>query len=354
MVDSQPFLIFSLNYQSYGIHSLSVEEIFFLPEITPVAEVSREIAGVLNLRGEIIPVIDLETKLGYSHQNYRIDDSLIILSINDLRIGVIVNQVYDVKSIDLTQIATQSSHWRSLTQTMGYLLADDTPILQGITEIDETTIILLNPEYLVQSASSEDWDNVANQSQTNDLRENPLLLVPRSKFYHNTTDSDRQIFRERAQTLKQPLTDNNVKGLIPIAIVEMNREFFAINLEWVREFTPIHRITPIPCCPSHIIGNINLRGEIITLIHIGPILNLSQNDSIGYAVVITKEDLVLGLVVDAVLDIIYLSSSNIQSTPSAINGLPENYLQGTLFYDSKFIALLDLKTILNHPQIRVK
>ncbi|MDJ1181793.1 chemotaxis protein CheW [Roseofilum casamattae] len=346
-MDSQPFLIFSLNHQRYGIHSLLVEEIFFLPEITPIAEVSREITGVLNLRGEIIPVIDLETKLGYSRQHYQIDDSVIILSVDRDRIGVIVRHVYDIKTIDSTQISTQSSHWRSQTDNTESLPYRSS-ILQGIIEIDDATIFLLNPAYLIQSAIElGDRDFVGKES------ENSVPLVPRIDFYQNIADRDRQLFQERAQHLKLPLTNTEIEGLIAIAIIRLDREVLAIDLEWVREFTPIDRITPIPCCPSHIIGNINLRGEIITLVHIGPILNLSKNSAINNAIVIIKDDLVLGLVVDAVLDIIYLSPSQIQPTPSAVDGARETYLQGTLFYDRQFIAILDLKTILNHPHLTI-
>ena len=62
----KPYLIFNLNNIKYGIDPLVVKEIFLLPELMPIAETPMDIVGILNLRGQVIPVMHLDLRLGGS------------------------------------------------------------------------------------------------------------------------------------------------------------------------------------------------------------------------------------------------------------------------------------------------
>jgi chemotaxis signal transduction protein len=108
------YLTFSLNNYLYGISLVYVEEIFSLPELTLIPQEPREIVGVVNLRGNIVPVMDLNFSFGYQSLDYRLTDSLVVLKWEQFRLGIIVNQVYEVKNISPEEITTQLDYEREL------------------------------------------------------------------------------------------------------------------------------------------------------------------------------------------------------------------------------------------------
>jgi purine-binding chemotaxis protein CheW len=63
-MENKPYLTFNFNNLLYGVDALLVQEIFYLPELTPVVEAPEDIVGLLNLRGKILPVMHLGTRLG--------------------------------------------------------------------------------------------------------------------------------------------------------------------------------------------------------------------------------------------------------------------------------------------------
>ena len=90
-----PHLIFTLRGGVYAVPASAVREILWLPELTPVEESPRYVAGVLNLRGRIVPVIDLNVRFGHAPRPYHLEDSVILFEWEDAIAGLIVNSVRD-------------------------------------------------------------------------------------------------------------------------------------------------------------------------------------------------------------------------------------------------------------------
>lgn len=136
--------------------------------------------------------------------------------------------------------------------------------------------------------------------------------------------------------------------MIPLAVIGLNGEYFGLNLEVVGEFTNICKVTPIPCCPAHVVGNMNLRGEIVTLVDIRSVLNmpLSATSTASKAIVIRVDDLVAGVPVDEVFDVRYLRPSEVKPVPATLHFGDDEFLRGTAPYFEKMMSILDLPKIL--------
>jgi purine-binding chemotaxis protein CheW len=93
------YFIFELAGEEYGLEILQVREIIALMPLTAIPQVPVHIKGVVNLRGKVIPVVDLRLKFGFPAVDYTAENCIIILSIGDLLIGVIVDRVCDVVTI---------------------------------------------------------------------------------------------------------------------------------------------------------------------------------------------------------------------------------------------------------------
>ncbi|MEG4804389.1 chemotaxis protein CheW [Microcoleus sp. ARI1-B5] len=355
-METKPYLIFKQNGLLCGVEVGCVREIFFLPELAPIAEAPQDIVGAIDLRGSILPVMDLNLRFGYVWQEYSVTDSAIVIEWQEFRLGIIVNQVSEVKHIPPEAITPQLSYGRDQPSAPNHFLA-------GFARCEAEIIMLLDLDRLIRYSPDKTETqmpvsaSVAGKVDAGNLQLeiDPQLLAEDSKvlgkphvFCPNATAEEKAIFRERSRNLRlQGDRQNSAAINMSVAVVLLNGEYFGINLAVVREFTDIRQVTPVPCTPDRIIGNMNLRGEILTLLDIRKILNMSADTKfLSKAIVVEVEDLVAGIVVEEILDIIHLNVAEIATIPAALNSANREYLRGTAFYEEKLIAVLNLQKLL--------
>ncbi len=93
------YLTFVLGHEEYGLEILKVREIISVMEITEVPQVPAFIKGVINLRGKVIPIIDLRLKFGMSAMDYTRETCIIVVNVRDLLLGIVVDTVAEVLDI---------------------------------------------------------------------------------------------------------------------------------------------------------------------------------------------------------------------------------------------------------------
>ena len=99
------YLIFSIGDESYGISIQYVIEIIGIEEITQVPELPIYVKGIINLRGKIIPVMDVRLRFKKEEKEYDDRTCIIVIEIDGISFGLIVDNVKEVASIDETNIA---------------------------------------------------------------------------------------------------------------------------------------------------------------------------------------------------------------------------------------------------------
>ena len=102
MEDTQKgkFLTFSVGKESYGIEIKFVTEIIGIQDITEVPELPNYVKGIINLRGKIIPVIDVRLRFKKQPKEYNDRTCIVVIEIKDISIGLIVDNVAEVINID--------------------------------------------------------------------------------------------------------------------------------------------------------------------------------------------------------------------------------------------------------------
>jgi len=354
-MENKKYLIFRIHDLHYGIEAALVQEIFPLPELIPIVEASTDIIGILNLRTQIVPVIHLDWLQGYPPKVCYLSDYIIILGWEGLQIGILVHEVNEMLELDDEVIETAPSD--------GFLCDINTTFLTGIANIDTETFFLLDSKKLVRQPDilvTLIWDAqsqlemiTGDDEQQNYHEYQQIEQFQTPNFYDlfcpHATPEERAIFRQRALDLRQSLEDLEVTNkLMPLAVIGIGNEYYGLDLELVREFTDIDNLTPIPCCPNHIVGNMNLRGEIVTLVDIRNVLNLPITPiRVGSkAVVVQVDDIVAGLPVDKVLEVVNLNPAEIKPLPTIKLTGDAQYLQGIAFFEEKMLIILDLPKIL--------
>ncbi len=133
-------VIFKLSDESYGISIKYVETIERLAEITRVPNVPHYINGVMNLRGKVIPVIGLRKKFQLEHAPTTDDSRIIVLSVDEVNVGILVDSCSEVITLDKEQV--------DKTYDLMDSLKDD--YIEGIGKFGERIIIILDiPKLLI-------------------------------------------------------------------------------------------------------------------------------------------------------------------------------------------------------------
>ncbi len=138
--ETKQFIVFSLGEERFGIDSLKITTIDRMKTITRVPKTPSYIKGVINLRGDIIPVMDLRLKFNLPVAEETEETRIIILKLEEVSIGVIVDQV--LQTIQLGGEAIESA-----ASLMNSTIAD---YIFGIGKVDGEIVTLLNFDKLVK------------------------------------------------------------------------------------------------------------------------------------------------------------------------------------------------------------
>ena len=136
------FLAFKLGQEEYGVDILSVQEIRGYDTVTRVPEAPEYIKGVINLRGVIVPVVDLRLKFKLGQATYDEFTVMIVLNLKGKVIAAVVDGVSDVVNVGKDEIRP--------TPEFGGVI--DTRFISGIATVGERMLILLDIESLILSA----------------------------------------------------------------------------------------------------------------------------------------------------------------------------------------------------------
>lgn len=99
------FLTFALGRESFGLEIIYIKEIVGLQPITPIPEAPQYVKGIINLRGRIIPVVDARLRFGMDHSDYTDRTCIIVVEYEGASVGLIVDGVSEVLSIEDGNIA---------------------------------------------------------------------------------------------------------------------------------------------------------------------------------------------------------------------------------------------------------
>jgi len=152
--DSQDgkFLTFELGKESYGIEIKYVTEIIGIQPITEVPEMPEYIKGVINLRGKIIPVMDVRLRFGKPAVEYNERTCVIVIDIHDISLGLIVDRVSEVLLISEENIAPPPEFAR---------VSGSGRFVKGIGKVDGEIKILLDCEMFLKEDDIEALKNLA-------------------------------------------------------------------------------------------------------------------------------------------------------------------------------------------------
>jgi purine-binding chemotaxis protein CheW len=166
------WVCFKLGDEEFGVDILKVREIVRIQSITHVPQTPTSMAGVINLRGNVIPVIDLPKKLGISDSKQDDKTRIIVFAVNDKLIGMIVDAVERVLRIRENQVESPPDIGAGLIQEY----------IMGMGKVEEDLIILLNidkiltEEEIIQIEELKKIREFSEEMTENESEEKPRAL----------------------------------------------------------------------------------------------------------------------------------------------------------------------------------
>lgn len=131
------YVTFLVADEIYGISVHSVQSINEMQQITPVPQSSSYVEGVINLRGTVVPVINMRKKHNLPVKEYDLFTVIIIVEVKEQLVGIIVDSVSDVVSLPVSDIQKE----------IKFSSMVDKASIEGIGKLDEQLVILLNLEH---------------------------------------------------------------------------------------------------------------------------------------------------------------------------------------------------------------
>lgn len=140
------YLTFNLGEEVFGLEIRYVTEIIGIQPVTKIPEVAEYIKGIINLRGKIIPVIDMRLKFGKEPIEYNDRTCIVVVDTQEMVVGLIVDRVSEVVSIDDENVVPPPNHKSGIRNRY----------IQGIGKIDGNVKILLDCNKLFSEDETQD------------------------------------------------------------------------------------------------------------------------------------------------------------------------------------------------------
>ena len=150
--DGSQYLTFSLGGEEYGVEILKVQEIRGYSAVTPIPNTPIYIKGVMNLRGTIVPVVDLRSKLAMAEAEYNQFTVIIVVKVGAKVMGLIVDAVSDVLNIPVSDMQA----------TPDFGAQVDASYINGMAKAGEKLVVLLDIDRVMDEAQSSEAVTATN------------------------------------------------------------------------------------------------------------------------------------------------------------------------------------------------
>ncbi len=226
---------FRLDEIEFGVNINSVKEIVRLPEITPVPQVPSYVAGICNLRGNVLPVINTRSRFSMNESKINEENRLLVVETAGVQTGLIVDDVKEVMQIERNCVDPPPLVCKGI----------DREFLSGIVKIDEgkRLVLILDLKEVVNITLSESGSTGAGQVQS---------LTNSEKVESKTEDEEQ------------------------LVTFKIASEEYAFPIESVREILRVTDITHVPNVPSYVKGLFTIRNQLMPVLELRTLLGVND------------------------------------------------------------------------------
>jgi purine-binding chemotaxis protein CheW len=198
----------------------------------------------------------------------------------------------------------------------------------------------------MNAAKEINWDDMRRR-----ITEVGLAI---SEGFRPSADAEKRLLHTRAQALAAELAvEEGAAESIEAVEFELASEHYALAISQVREVSLLKELTPVPCTPPFVLGLINLRGEICTVIDLKKFFDLPDRGitELNKIIIVQHDDMQLGILADAIRGVRRIRLQDMQPALPTLTGIRADYLRGVT---SDRLVVLDAARILSDERIFVE
>lgn len=334
---SELYMTFSLSEKTYAIPAEKIVEIVQLPALQVLERLPEYIVGLMNLRGNIISVLNLRKLLGIKQEMFSTENQVLIINSNDKHIGIIVDSVNDV-------IQCNKENLNPLPYNL------DESLISGIYRDAQSMVAFLDLDLIINNIAAVEIDKntIVNEDYSFD------------NLFHSD-DVSKEKLKNRAEKLQKEIKTEHYEDNFHqnnFVSFSLNKEIFSIGLKYVKEFCKLKsvNVVPVPCVPNFIIGIFNLRGEFITIIDIKSFLQIGKTIITDKSKIIVAKtpSIQVGLLVDDVFNIVNIPNDKlIQKSSSKLDKHNYTSIQ-VMTEDGGIMSILDFEKFIKDERLYIE
>jgi len=190
------------------------------------------------------------------------------------------------------------------------------------------------------------------KNQSDKALENSESIM--AKRFEVAPEEKRTILQSRAKKLSQEIeSEGTDKEYFEILEFLLAHETYAIETSFIREVYPMTELTPLPCTPVFVLGLINVRGQILTVVDMKKFFDLPERGitNLNKVIVVRKDATELGLLADEIIGIRNIPVSELQPPLSTMTGIHAEYLKGVT---GERLIVLDMERFLTDKKLIVQ
>ncbi|MDH5435292.1 MAG: chemotaxis protein CheW [Gammaproteobacteria bacterium] len=145
---------------------------------------------------------------------------------------------------------------------------------------------------------------------------------------------------------------NEKDPIIQWVTFKLDNEIYGINVMQVQEVLRMTEIAPVPGAPNYVLGIINLRGNVVTVMDTRQRFGLmsTETDDQTRIIIVEAQSNVVGILVDSVAEVVYLRESEMELAPNVGNDESSKYIQGVCSKEEQLLILVDINKLLSEDE----
>jgi len=308
--DEEQLVTFLLDNEEYAIGIMEVKEIIRVPQIVKVPNCEAYVDGVISLRNDLLPIINLRTYFGMTSLEINDQTRILVVDLGVVTAGIMVDKISGVLRIPTSTV-----------QPPPNFSFQNGEQLKGVAKLNDgkRMILILDPSKLISADETGAFgDNIETHEEN---------------------------------SIKQK-TENQILDEEKLVTFKIDNEEFGVKIANVQEINRMTEVTKIPRAPYFIDGIVNLRGNVIPALDLRKLFNLPeiQVTDATRIIIIDFDGKRTGIVVDSVSEVFKVERKLIEEPPDMLSsGIDSDYVEGVGKLDDgkRMILILNIGKVLN-------
>lgn len=310
-IEEEQLVSFLLGKEEYAIGIMKVKEIIRVPQIVKVPNCENYIEGVVSIRNNLLPIINLRTYFGMEHLDINDHTRILVVDMGNFTAGIMVDKISEVLRIPT-----------SIIQPPPKFSGQSGDQLNGVAKLNngKRMILILEPSNLV---SADEISTISGSTTTQELD------------------------AEENGMAKQILDEEQ------IVTFKIDMEEYGVKINNVQEINRMTDVTKIPRAPYYIEGIVNLRGNVIPALDLRKLFNLTEKQVTDATriIIVDIDGRRTGIIVDSVSEVLRFEKTLIEPPPDILSsGIDSDYVEGVakLNNGKRMILILDINKVLGY------